>query len=72
MRAERADRHRESTRYDPTTEIITVLGLIEGVYTEHGVYGRGEQVSSPTLPGFTADVNRVFDAATGVDSKSHV
>ena len=57
---------------DPGAETITVLGLIGGVYTEHGVYGRGERAGSPTLPGFTVDVGSVFDAATGADSRSHV
>ena len=57
---------------DPGAETITVLGLIGGVYTEHGVYGRGERAGSPTLPGFTVDVGSVFDAATGADSRSRV
>ena len=48
---------------DPGTETVTVLRLTGGVYTEHGVYGRGDEAISPTLSGFTVDVGGVFDTA---------
>ena len=50
---------------DPGAETITVLGLGEGGYVEHSVYGRGDRASSPILPGFTMAVGGVFDAAVG-------
>ena len=57
---------------DPGAETITVLGLTGRVYVEHGVYGKGDRASSPTLSGFTVDVGRVFDAAAGTDFENHV
>ena len=50
---------------DPETETITVLALGDAGYVTHGVYGRGDRASSPTLPGFTVNTDDVFDAAGG-------
>ena len=47
---------------DPRDETITVLALEGGKYAEHGVFGRGDQATSPLLEGFAADVSSVFDA----------
>jgi Uma2 family endonuclease len=48
---------------DPATERITVLVLDGAAYRTHGEFGRGEQATSATLPGFTVEVAAVFDAA---------
>ncbi|MCS6909131.1 MAG: Uma2 family endonuclease [Anaerolineales bacterium] len=48
---------------DPATERITVLVLEGAAYRTHGEFGRGEQATSATLPGFAVDVAAVFDAA---------
>ncbi|MDW8326673.1 MAG: Uma2 family endonuclease [Anaerolineales bacterium] len=50
---------------DPATERITVLVLEGAAYRTHGEFGRGEQATSATLPGFAVDVAAVFDAARG-------
>ena len=47
---------------DPRDETITELTLKDGVYVEHGVFGRGGSATSPLLEGFAADVSSVFDA----------
>ena len=47
---------------DPRGETITVLTLQGAAYVEHGAYTRGEAAPSPLLPGFTAEVDAVFDA----------
>lgn len=54
---------------DPTTARITVLTLAsdsanEFRYAVHGEFGAGEQATSQLLPGFTADVDAVFAAAS--------
>ena len=54
---------------DPTTARITVLTLTgdsvnEFRYAVHGEFGAGEQATSLLLPGFTADVDTIFAAAT--------
>jgi Uma2 family endonuclease len=47
---------------NPKDESITVLKLDKGAYVEHGVFRRGDTATSVVLPGFTVDVNAVFDA----------
>lgn len=46
----------------PQDETITVLKINGIVYVEHGVFHRGDTATSVILPGFTVDVNAVFDA----------
>lgn len=46
---------------NPQSETITVLMLENSVYTEHGVFGRGETATSVILPGFSVKVDEVFD-----------
>ena len=42
---------------------VTQRGAIEdGVYTAHGVFGRGETATSVLLTGFTVSVEAVCDA----------
>ena len=47
---------------NPLDETVTVLTLVEDVYVEHGIFGRGEEASSVLLDGFVAGVSAVFDA----------
>jgi Uma2 family endonuclease len=47
---------------NPKEETITVLKLGDGVYTTHGVFGRGETATSVLLIGFTVSVDAVCDA----------
>jgi Uma2 family endonuclease len=47
---------------NPDEETITVLKLSDGVYTAHGVFGRGETAASVLLTGFTVSVDAVCDA----------
>ena len=47
---------------DPRSETITVLRLEDGVYVEHGVFGRGAQATSALLAGFAVDIDAVFAA----------
>ena len=47
---------------DPRDGTITVLTVQGGAYVEHGVFRRGDNVTSRLLEGFTADVAAVFDA----------
>ena len=48
---------------NPIAGTLTVLVLSDGEYREHGVFRRGEQADSPSLPGFSVDVKETFDAA---------
>jgi Uma2 family endonuclease len=48
---------------NPEEATITVLRLEDGVYVDHGVFGRGETATSALLPGFSVSVNAVCDAA---------
>ena len=41
---------------------VTVLGLAGDDYEVTGVYGLGDTLTSPLLPGFRLDVNEIFDA----------
>ncbi len=47
---------------NPLTETITVLELVGEVYSEHGVFQRGEHATSKLLAGFTLSVDEVLDA----------
>ena len=47
---------------DPQTETTTVLRLDNGVYVEHGQFGRGAVAVSATLDGLETPVDAVFDA----------
>jgi Uma2 family endonuclease len=45
---------------DPKNAEVTVLKLAGELYTEHGVFARGQQATSATLDGFTVDVTALF------------
>lgn len=47
---------------NPLNETVTVLILEGDVYTEYGVFQRGDQVTSKLLEGFSVGVDEVFDA----------
>jgi Uma2 family endonuclease len=47
---------------NPETETITVLRLEDSAYVELGVFGRGAAAASALLPGFSVNVDGVFDA----------
>lgn len=47
---------------NPLDETLTVLTLVDDVYTEHGVFHRGEQATSKLLEGFSVNVDEVLDA----------
>ncbi len=47
---------------NPLTATITVLVLEGAVYTEYGVFKRGEHAMSKLLNGFSVSVNEVLDA----------
>jgi Uma2 family endonuclease len=47
---------------NPLTDTITVLELVGEVYSEHGVFHRGERATSKLLDGFTLSVDEVLDA----------
>ncbi len=46
----------------PDEETVTVLRLAEAQYAEHGVWGRGDTLTSALLPDLTLDVTALFDA----------
>ena len=46
---------------NPVADTVTVLILSDGEYGEHGVFRPEEQANSPSLPGFSVDVKRMFD-----------
>jgi Uma2 family endonuclease len=48
---------------NPLTDTITVLVLDADAYTEHGVFGRGEQAASKILADFSVSVDAVLDAS---------
>jgi len=50
---------------NPLDETITVLTLADDAYAEHGVFRRGEMVTSALLAGFAVLVDSVFDAMQG-------
>ena len=45
---------------DTDTRTIAVLLLVNGAFEEIGVYGPGDTLTSPTLPGFALSINDVF------------
>jgi Uma2 family endonuclease len=47
---------------NPMDDTVTVLTLVDQAYVEHGVFRRGDEVSSVLLDGFTVPVHAVFDA----------
>ena len=47
---------------NPMDETLTVLRLVDGQYTERGVFRRGQQARSGCLPDFSLAVAAVFDA----------
>ena len=47
---------------DPEQETVTVLNLAGDVYTESGVFVRGEVVTSPQLPYLVLPVAEILDA----------
>ena len=47
---------------NPVDETLTVLSLVNGQYTERGVFRRGQQAHSLCLPDFSVAVAAVFDA----------
>ncbi|HMO58251.1 MAG TPA: Uma2 family endonuclease [Roseiflexaceae bacterium] len=46
----------------PEDATMTILALHDGVYTEHGVFGRGEEAQSSLLGDFSVSVDAVLDA----------
>ena len=50
---------------DPRVETVTVLTLAGSACVEHGVFVRGDTVTSPLLDGVAADVTALFDDAEG-------
>ena len=47
---------------NPIDETVTVLVLAEDSYVEHGVFHRGQQIRSVSLPDCSSDVTSVFEA----------
>jgi Uma2 family endonuclease len=47
---------------NPQKDTITVLTLAGRAYVEHGVFQRGDTATSLVLPGFSVNVDAVFDA----------
>ena len=45
---------------DPDTRTVTVLLLDAGAFAEVACYGAGQTLTSPTLPGFTANLDDLF------------
>lgn len=45
---------------DCDAETIRVLLLTDGAFATAGVYGRGDTLTSPTLPGFSLSIDDVF------------
>ncbi len=45
---------------DPDSRTITILRLDAGVYAEVSRYGPGQTLASPTLLGFTANLDQIF------------
>ena len=56
------ERHgvREYWMVDPATRSITVQLLGENGFKLIGIYGEGQTLTSPTLPGFTLDLSNIF------------
>ena len=47
---------------DPDAQTVTVLRLDGGAFAVVGLYGKGQTMTSPSLAGFTADLNEIFGA----------
>ena len=47
---------------DPQLRRVIVLALRGGRYEEHGTFGPGDRATSPTLDGFSVDVDALFAA----------
>ena len=45
---------------DPDARTVTVLQLAEEAFEVEAIYGEGQAMTSPTLVGFTADLNEIF------------
>ena len=45
---------------DPDARTATVLRLGEGAFEVEAIYGEGQTMASPTLAGFTIDLNEIF------------
>lgn len=52
---------------NPQAETITVLRLENGSYVEHGVFARGQRAESVILPGFSVNVDDVFNVDSPPD-----
>ena len=46
---------------NPVDDPVAVLVLADDEYIDHGVFGRGDEVDSPLLPGFKVAVTALFD-----------
>ncbi|MBI3822902.1 MAG: Uma2 family endonuclease [Planctomycetes bacterium] len=53
---------------NPQAETITVLRLDGAAYVEHGVFTRGQNATSVILPGFSVNVDEVFDIEAPPDN----
>ena len=51
---------REYWLIDPYAKIATVLTLGANGYNTHAVYGEGDTLTSPTLPGFALSLSELF------------
>jgi Uma2 family endonuclease len=47
---------------NPVDETATVLSLSGDEYTQHGIFRRGDEATSPLLPNFSVEVSAIFDA----------
>ena len=45
---------------DPSARNITILLLGENGYELAGIYGEGQTLTSPTLPGFSLNLDEIF------------
>ena len=45
---------------DPDSRTVTVLLLDAGAFAEVARYGAGQTLTSPTLPGFTVNLDDIF------------
>ena len=51
---------REYWLADPEAQTVTVLLLGENGYEVAGIYAKGDTLTSPTLEGFSIDLNEIF------------
>lgn len=45
---------------DTDAKTVMVLALVNGEYKVAGIYGEGQTLASPLLPGFALDIDRIF------------